>query len=93
MEELEVEMFLVKSKLMSEVLVAETDEEALLNSRIKNRLVLNVERLNGRAILCFHQVEGGEKRVLVEDYLKQHQEPHSVGIILEGESPLTIDRL
>lgn len=91
MEELKVEMFLVTSKLMSEVLVAESDEDALLNSRIKNRLVSNIERLKRRDILCF-KVEDGEKRVLVENYLKQHQEPHSVGIILEGESPLTLKR-
>ena len=91
MEELKVDMFLVTSRLMSEVLVAETDEDALLNSRIKNRLVLSVERLNHRAVLHFNQLESGETRIYVEDYLKQHPEPHSVGIILEGESPLSIE--
>lgn len=87
-----MEMFLVTSQLMSEVLVAESDEDALLNSRIKNRLIQNIERISKRAVLCFHHAESGEKRVFVEDYLQENQEPHSVGIILAGESPLTIER-
>lgn len=92
MEELKVDMFLVTSRLMSEVLVAESGEDALLNSRIKNRLVLSVERLNGRAVLHFNQPESDQTRMFAEEYLKQHPEPHSVGIILKGESPLTIER-